>query len=60
MINHPAPNLFKREDFGYNLLASRLSTGNGEVAEWLKASVSKTDISSDRYRGFESRPLRQT
>jgi hypothetical protein len=28
------------------------------VAEWLKASVSKTDISSNRYRGFESRPLR--
>ena len=31
----------------------------GEVAEWLKASVSKTDILSNRYRGFESRPLRQ-
>ena len=30
----------------------------GEVAEWLKASVSKTDILSNRYRGFESRPLR--
>jgi hypothetical protein len=29
------------------------------VAEWLKASVSKTDILSNRYRGFESRPLRQ-
>jgi hypothetical protein len=32
----------------------------GEMAEWLKASVSKTDILSNRYRGFESRSLRTT
>ncbi len=31
----------------------------GEVAEWLKAPVSKTGISGNRDRGFESRPLRQ-
>ena len=30
----------------------------GEVAEWLKAPVSKTGISGNRDRGFESRPLR--
>jgi hypothetical protein len=31
----------------------------GEVAEWLKATVSKTVIPSYRDRGFESHPLRQ-
>ena len=31
----------------------------GEVAEWLKATVSKTVILSYRDRGFESHPLRQ-
>jgi hypothetical protein len=30
----------------------------GEVAEWLKAAVSKTAILSNRDRGFESHPLR--
>ena len=32
----------------------------GEVAEWLKAPVSKTGISGNRDRGFESRPLRHS
>jgi homoserine dehydrogenase len=32
----------------------------GEVAEWLKATVSKTVILSNRDRGFESHPLRQS
>ncbi len=45
------------------LLAVVLSTTtavdrDGEVAEWLKAPVSKTGISGNRDRGFESRPLR--
>ena len=30
---------------------------HGEVAEWLKAAVSKAVISGDWYRGFESHPL---
>ena len=33
-------------------------TQTGEVAEWLKASVSKTDVLFE-YPGFESLPLRQ-
>ena len=40
---------------------SKIHTFNpGEVAEWLKAPVSKTGISGNRDRGFESRPLRHT
>jgi hypothetical protein len=31
---------------------------SGEVAEWLKAAVSKTAIRSISDRGFESHPLR--
>ena len=31
----------------------------GEVAEWLKAAVSKIAILCTQYRGFESHPLRQ-
>jgi hypothetical protein len=31
---------------------------SGEVAEWLKATVSKTVILGNRDRGFESHPLR--
>jgi hypothetical protein len=30
----------------------------GEVAEWLKAAVSKIAILCTQYRGFESHPLR--
>ncbi len=37
-----------------------LRARNGEVAEWLKATVSKTVILSNRDRGFESHPLRQS
>ena len=31
----------------------------GEVAERIKATVSKTVVPVFRYRGFDSRPLRQ-
>ena len=31
----------------------------GEVAEWLKAPLSKSGIPINRDRGFESHPLRQ-
>ncbi len=36
-----------------------LASINGEVQEWLNWAVSKTAVPSNRYRGFESLPLRQ-
>jgi hypothetical protein len=34
--------------------------GAGEVAEWLKAPLSKSGIPFTRDRGFESHPLRHS
>jgi homoserine dehydrogenase len=45
---------------GAVLPAMPKSIDHGEVAEWLKATVSKTVILSNRDRGFESHPLRQS
>ena len=41
------------------MASASIERKKGEVAEWLKAAVSKTAILSNRDRGFESHPLRQ-
>ena len=51
LIPFPQPELL---DCPVSAVAGRLT--DGEVAEWLKALVSKT--SKRKFRGFESRPLR--
>ena len=44
----------------YKAKFSKNGPGNGEVAEWLKAPLSKSGILAKiRDRGFESHPLRQ-
>jgi hypothetical protein len=38
---------------------TQIQLNPGEVAEWLKAPLSKSGIPINRDRGFESHPLRQ-